>query len=119
MLLQAIPPAPPAPPHLPFDPNLFLLNADAPALVMMVVAVMAALTIVLWPIARALARRLEGRGTVDAELRAEVEQLRHRLAEVDGLQVRIAELEERLDFTERLLVRGQDAAAEGGRLPRS
>ncbi len=116
MILQAIPPTPPS---VPFDPNLFLMNADAPALVMMVVTVMAAVTIVLWPLARALARRLEGRGTLDAALRAEVEQLRHRLGEVDALQGRVAELEERLDFTERLLVRGQDAAAESGRLPRS
>jgi len=38
---------------------------------------------------------------------------------VDALQVRMAELEERLDFTERLLVRGQEAGAEPGRLPRS
>ena len=116
MILQAIPPPPPS---VPFDPNLFLMNADAPALVMMVVTVMAAVTIVLWPLATALARRLEGRGTLDAALRAEVEQLRHRLGEVDALQGRVAELEERLDFTERLLVRGQDAAAESGRLPRS
>jgi hypothetical protein len=116
ILLQAVPPTPPS---IPFDPNLFLMNADAPALVMMVVVVMAAFTIVLWPLARALARRLEGRGTVDAALRTEVDQLRHRLAEVDTLQVRVAELEERLDFTERLLVRGQDAAAEAARLPRS
>jgi hypothetical protein len=119
MLAQAIPPVPPTPPHVPFDPNLFLMNADAPALVMMVVVVMAAFTIVLWPIARALARRLEGRGSVDAALHAEVEQLRHRIGEVDALQVRMAELEERLDFTERLLVRSQEAGAEPGRLPRS
>ena len=119
MLVQAVPPMPPTPPHVPFDPNLFLMNADGPALVMMVVVVMAACTIVLWPIARALGRRLEGRGSVDASLRSEVDQLRHRLGEVDALQVRMAELEERLDFTERLLVRGQESGAEPGRLPRS
>ncbi len=115
MLLQV--PVPPTPPSIPFDPNLFLLNAGAPGLVMMVVVVMAAFTIVCWPIARALARRLEHRGAGDPALREEVEQLRHRLAEVDTLTVRLAELEERLDFTERLLVRGQDTA-EPGRLPR-
>jgi Tfp pilus assembly protein PilO len=119
MTLQAVPPVPPTPPSIPFDPNLFLMNADGPAMVMIVLLVMAAATIVLWPIARALARRLEGRGSVDAALKSEVEQLQHRLAEMDGLHVRLAELEERLDFTERLLVRGQDAAAEPGRLPRS
>jgi hypothetical protein len=115
MLLQV--PVPPTPPSIPFDPNLFLLNAGAPGLVMMVVVVMLAFTIVCWPIARALARRLEHRGAADPALRDEVEQLRHRLAEMDSLTVRLAELEERLDFTERLLVRGHDAA-ESGRLPR-
>lgn len=105
ILLQAVPPMPPS---MPFDPNLFLMHADAPALVMITLLVMTAVTIVLWPLARALARRLEGRGAVDAALRAEVEQLQHRLGEVDVMQGRIAELEERLDFTERLLAQARE-----------
>jgi len=105
IMLQAIPPSPPSPP---FDPNLLLLNAEPGAIVMIVLMVMTAATIVLWPIVRALARRLEGRGTVDAALRAEVEQLHHRLGDVDALQGRIAELEERLDFTERLLAQTRE-----------
>ena len=117
MLLQAVPPAPPAPPTPSFDPNLFFMNTDGPAVVMIVVAVMVALTIVLWPLARALARRLEGRGTVDAALRAEVEHLQQRLGEVDTLQVKVAELEDRLDFTERLLAQAREPdrlGREGG-----
>ncbi len=66
---------------------------------------------------RALARRLEGKST-DAALRGEVERLEYRLQEIDALQARIAELEERVDFTERMLVRGQEAA-EPGRLPQA
>jgi Tfp pilus assembly protein PilO len=108
ILLQAVPPVPPAPPSIPFDPNAVLMNADAPALVMITLLVMTAVTIVLWPLARALARRLEGRGAVDAALRAEMEQLHHRLGEVDVMQGRIAELEERLDFTERLLAQARE-----------
>jgi Tfp pilus assembly protein PilO len=108
ILLQAIPPVPPAPPSLPFDPNLLASRVDAPAAVMITLLVMTAITIVLWPLARALARRLEGRGAVDAALRAEVEQLQHRLGEVDVMQGRIAELEERLDFTERLLAQSRE-----------
>jgi Tfp pilus assembly protein PilO len=96
------------PPSPQFDPNLLLMNADSPAIVMIVLMVMTAATIVLWPIVRALARRLEGRGVVDAALRAEVEQLHHRLGDVDALQGRIAELEERLDFTERLLAQTRE-----------
>jgi Tfp pilus assembly protein PilO len=108
ILLQAVPPVPPAPPSIPFDPNLFASNVDAPAAVMITLLVMTAITIVLWPLARALARRLEGRGAVDAALRAEMEQLHHRLGEVDVMQGRIAELEERLDFTERLLAQARE-----------
>jgi Tfp pilus assembly protein PilO len=107
ILLQAIPPVPPTPPSVPFDPNMFLMNADAPALVMITLLVIA-VTIVLWPLARALARRLEGRGAVDAALRAEMEQLHHRLGEVDAMQVRLAEMEERVDFAERLLAQSRE-----------
>jgi Tfp pilus assembly protein PilO len=108
MLLQAMPtpPAPPTPPVPHFDPNLMV--PDGPALVMIVLTVMVALTVVLWPLVRALARRLEGRGTVDAALRAEVEQLHQRLGEVDALQAKVAELEDRLDFTERLLAQARE-----------
>jgi hypothetical protein len=67
-----------------------------------------AATLVLWPIARALARRLEGRGSPDAAMRGELEQLQQRLGEVDAMQTRIAELEDRLDFAERLLAQSRE-----------
>jgi Tfp pilus assembly protein PilN len=104
MLLQAIPPIP-DPPSIPMDPNMMM---NSPAVVMIVLLVMTACTIVLWPLVRALARRLEGRGGQDAALRGEVEHLQQRLGEVDQLQVRIAELEERLDFTERMLAQSRE-----------
>ena len=106
MMLQAVPPVPPLPP-LPFEQHAL----SSPAIVMIVLAALTAVTLVLWPLARALARRLEGRGGADAALRSELEQLHDRLAEVDGLQQRVAELEERLDFAERLLARGPAATA--------
>jgi hypothetical protein len=108
IMLQAIPPVPPTPPSVPFDPNIVFMNASPPAMVMITLLVMAAFTIVLWPLARALARRLEGRGTADAALRAEVDQLNQRLGEVDAMHGRIADLEERLDFTERLLAQARE-----------
>ena len=111
IVLQAVPPQIPSPP---FDPNLVFMN-HGPAIVMVVLAALAAATIVLWPLARALARRLEGHGTRDSALRSEVEQLHQRLAEVDAMQQRMAELEERVDFAERLLARGPAAPAS---LPR-
>jgi flagellar biosynthesis/type III secretory pathway M-ring protein FliF/YscJ len=80
------------------------MNGGAPALVMIVFLALAATTIILWPVMRAFGRRLEGKSH-DAALRAEMDQLQHRLGEVDHLNQRVAELEERIDFAERMLAR--------------
>ena len=101
MMLQGVPPDIPSPP---FDPNLFLMNGGAPALVMIVFLGLLATTVILWPIMRAFGRRLEGKAH-DAALRADVEQLQQRLGDVDQLHHRVAELEERIDFAERMLAR--------------
>ncbi len=107
MMLQAVPPpapAPPAPPPLPFDPNLMFQSDGGPPIVLLIViAALTATVIILWPLMRAFARRLEDKAGGEAALRAEVEQLQARLGEVDSLHHRMAELEERVDFTERLL----------------
>ena len=108
MIIQAVPPVPPSVPTPPFDPNLLLMNGDSPAVVLIVLAALTAVTIVLWPIVRALARRLEGRGGADAAVRGELELVQHRLAEVDALHMRVAELEERLEFAERLLAQTRE-----------
>jgi hypothetical protein len=50
------------------------------------------------PLARAVADRLRGRPAPEADPAL--------LAEVDQLRERVAEVEERLDFAERLLARG-------------
>lgn len=107
MMLQGAPPAPPTPP---FDPNLIFMNQGGPPIVLLIViAALTATVIILWPIMRAFGRRLEGKGVTDPALRADVEQLHSRLGEVDTLQARVAELEERVDFTERLLAQSHDA----------
>jgi Tfp pilus assembly protein PilO len=109
MLLQVpVPPVPPTPQAPPFDPNLIFLTGGPPLVLMIVIAALAATTIILWPIMRAFARRLEGKGGADPALRGEVEQLHARVAEVEALQSRIAELEERVDFTERLLAQNRE-----------
>jgi len=51
-------------------------------------------------IGQAIARRIQGKGAADPELREEVYELREQVA---ALEHRLAESEERLDFTERLL----------------
>jgi Tfp pilus assembly protein PilO len=110
MILQI--PVPSTPPALPFDPNLLFMN-DSKGVVSIVIASLIAVTIILWPIMRAFARRLEGKGNVDSALRAEVEQLDTRLAEVDALRQEVAELHERVDFAERLLAQAQQSSRLG------
>ena len=71
----------------------------------------------LMPLVRAFAARIEGRGANPA-LEQRVNELQQQLADADGLQHRVAELEERLDFAERLLSQREEPArlpAEGRR----
>ncbi len=71
----------------------------------------------LTPVMQGWGRRLGGpEGGADPALRVEVEELRARVQELEGQQARMYELEERLDFTERLLARQRDD--EAARLPR-
>jgi hypothetical protein len=104
MILQAPSPIPPVPP---VDPNLVFMN-DSPAVVMIVIASLLATIIILWPLVRAIARRIEHKGVSDPALNAEVEHLQQRMGDVDAMQARIAELEERLDFAERLLAQPRE-----------
>ncbi len=64
------------------------------------------------PVGKALARRLEGAPPPGAEPPSE--QL---LGELDDLRGRLAELEERVDFSERLLAQGRDEVRGAGRDP--
>jgi len=69
-----------------------------------------------WRRRRALAQRpQEGLTTGEVHLER-MEELEQRVAEVEILHARVAELEERLDFSERLLVQAQAPRelAEGG-----
>jgi hypothetical protein len=56
------------------------------------------------PIGKAIARRLEGAPAPGAELPAE-----QVLGELDELRQRLAEVEERVDFSERLLAQSRDS----------
>jgi hypothetical protein len=59
------------------------------------------------PLGKALADRIAGRSAEpDQRLLAEVDALR---TDVDQLHEQLAEVHERLDFTERLLARGEEA----------
>ena len=76
--------------------------------VMIVLLVMAACTIVLWPLVRALARRLEGRGGRTRRSAAKWSGCSSGLAKSTSSRSAIAELEERLDFTERMLAQSRE-----------
>jgi Tfp pilus assembly protein PilO len=109
----------PSPPELPvFPPGLFepwYSRLPPQALAIIALAVVAGTAFVMRPLIVALARRIEGRTrSGDRELQEELEQLRSRVAELEAVQHRVLELEERVDFAERLLSQGRDAS----RLPR-
>lgn len=83
----------------------------APVIVMSLVAVI--IGILLYPMARAWARRTEA-GAQDPGLLDEVHHLRERVADLESQAARMQELEERVDFTERLLSQQREPL----RLPR-
>lgn len=93
--------------------------STGPSLEPIMVAIIVMFTVIgavklLLPLVRALARRLEG-GHVAPELRDELEELRARAMEIDSMRERVGELEERVDFAERLLAaRVERSALPGG-----
>jgi Tfp pilus assembly protein PilN len=104
----------------PFPPvvDIIALNAQRNELILTILGIVVTgivLMKVFGPIARAWARKLEGKAAAP-ELQAEVDQLHERIAEVDPLRQRVLELEERLEFAERLLAqrKDQDLLSRGG-----
>ena len=75
----------------------------------LVVAFLVAAAVLLRPVFRAWARRLDS-GAVGADLTREVGELRDRVAELEGERGRVLELEERVDFAERVLAQRNEAA---------
>lgn len=75
--------------------------------VLVVASIIAGFTLlfsVLIPLGRALVKRLEGVGPGDP---MELEEIRSRLQSLEAAESRLAELEERLDFAERMLTSGR------------
>jgi hypothetical protein len=82
-----------------------VIDAWAPAATLSIMFLsMASIFVLRGPLGRALAERLAGRGpAMDSTERDRLQ------AEVDALKHRLAEVEERLDFTERVLAKRPDA----------
>jgi len=93
------------PPDAPLPPQIFVGRSPvpewvAPFIAVIIFAVIGA--VMLWPLVRAWAKRIEGRGA-ESGFAEELAQLRERVAELEHTGAHMAELEERLDFAERLL----------------
>ena len=77
-------------------------------------ALLAAVSAVVWaaivifrgPLGKAIGERIAGHHQVEGDVAAETEALQ---ADVEELRHRLGEVEERLDFTERLLSRQKDS----------
>ena len=100
-VVQEIPAPPSLPPWMVMPPGTIGL---------MVLIMVAGTVIILWPLMRALGRRLEGRRMAEPALMQELESLRERVAELESHHDRLAELEERIEFNERLLARSREQA---------
>lgn len=111
LLLQTAPtPAPLPPPSLLDGPT-----AEAIMIGLTIMTVVVAVFFLVKPLVLALSRRLEGKAA-DPALHGEVDQLREQLADLEPLRGRVQELEERVEFAERLLAqrRDQDLLPRGG-----
>jgi hypothetical protein len=110
--VEQIPVPTPAPP---LPPTVFVGGEDAmsaPVFLIAMFAMLATAIIIFLPLMKAWARRIEGKAIDANEVRAELDDLRTRMQELEGERARFVELEERLDFAERLLTQGRAERAD-------
>jgi Tfp pilus assembly protein PilO len=113
MRVQEPPPVPPVP-QVPGSELSVSGTLEDVAAIVLLLGVGLILAAMLWPLIRAIAKRIEG-GSPGAEMQGELDTLRERVQQLEAMQPRMAELEERVDFAERLLTRGQEAPSAGAR----
>jgi hypothetical protein len=104
MILAQQVPQPPLPPGSEITLAGSLNDLAAVVLILGAGLVVAAL---IWPLIRALARRIEG-GAPSTEMQTELDGLRERVRQLEEMPPRMAELEERVDFTERIVAQGRE-----------
>ncbi|MEO5825669.1 MAG: hypothetical protein ABIR59_07265 [Gemmatimonadales bacterium] len=107
--MQVVAPLPQMPP-MPMD-----MSGPGLPTVIAAIALFALVGLLLVPLVRAWSRRIEG-GVTDPIVLDELSHLRERVAELDQSLGRMHELEERLDFAERMLTqREKQRLPEQGR----
>jgi hypothetical protein len=106
MILQA--PVPPLPPQLPSTEMVVSGTLHDMAVVVLLLGAGLMFAALIWPLIKAIARRIEG-GAAGADVQAELEGLRERVRQLEEMQPRMLELEERVDFTERIVAQGREA----------
>jgi hypothetical protein len=104
LLPQAVPPVPSPAPGSEMSVTGTLEGVAAVVLLLGAGLILAAL---IWPLIRAIARRIEG-GSVGVQLQTELDALRERVRQLEEVPPRMAELEERLDFTERIVAQARE-----------
>jgi len=114
MQIPPIPPVPPVPPPPGLDPT-YVFSELMPVIAIVTIIIVSAIGLRLifrTPVGEAIAQRirarLHGRSDEDDQARAELED------RVAQLQEQVAELADRLDFAERLLVGQRDRQLGGG-----
>lgn len=107
MLLQIT--VPPAPPDIP----PWVIDGGGPPALMFLIPIVGLIVagIVLYPLLRALARRIEGKA--GGGVQDELEELRSRVMTLEEQAMRVPELEERVDFAERMLAKPQSERIHG------
>jgi hypothetical protein len=107
MILPQEGPVPPAPPQAPSSEVFVSGTLEDMAAVVLLLGVGLILAALVWPLIKAIARRIEG-GAAGAEVQAELESLRERVRQLEEMQPRMLELEERVDFTERVVAKDRE-----------
>jgi len=100
-------PMPPMPPEMPSSEMIVSGTLHDMAVVVLLLGAGLMFAALIWPLIKAIARRIEG-GAAGAEVQAELEGLRERVRQLEEMQPRMLELEERVDFTERIVAQGRE-----------
>jgi hypothetical protein len=105
LAIQDIPPVPPVPP--PGSELSIGGSLEGIAAIVLLLGAGLIVAALIWPLIRALAKRIEGGGP-SVEMQTELDSLRERVRLLEDIAPRMSELEERVDFTERIVAQGRE-----------